>query len=384
MTAENRESLGEFGAGGTAAQAAGESPRQRRFFFDNLKVALTMLVIAHHVGQAYGPTGGSWPVMEAAKAPFLGPFFTVNRSFFMSLFFFISGYFLVGALDRHGAKGFIRGRLARLGIPVLVFMAAMVPIRIFLFHEVIARWDDVLNAGHLWYLEHVLLFSLLYVLFAFLRRGKAGRSSAPKAGSRGYPSALSTAICLIIVACISGIVRIWSPIDRWFNLLGFFRVAFADLPRDSALFILGILAARRGWVDAYPARKGYAWLAVGAAAALAWYLWALVPALHYQLGGTSFALLYPLWEGLVCFGFCIGLLVLFREALNRQGRLARFLGENQYSAYIWHPMVVVPIQMAALGLQLGPSAKFLLVTALSIPLVFLWSRLMRGSVGKKS
>jgi peptidoglycan/LPS O-acetylase OafA/YrhL len=32
------------------------------YFLDNLRVALIVLVIAHHVGQAYGPTGGSWPI----------------------------------------------------------------------------------------------------------------------------------------------------------------------------------------------------------------------------------------------------------------------------------------------------------------------------------
>jgi len=33
--------------------------------------------------------------MEARRAPVLGAFFTVNRSFFMSLFFLISGYLMV-------------------------------------------------------------------------------------------------------------------------------------------------------------------------------------------------------------------------------------------------------------------------------------------------
>ena len=33
----------------------------------NLRVALIALVIAHHVGQAYGPTGGCWPIQEPAR-----------------------------------------------------------------------------------------------------------------------------------------------------------------------------------------------------------------------------------------------------------------------------------------------------------------------------
>ena len=89
----------------------------RIVYLDNLRIALTILVIAHHVGQAYGPTGGYWPVQEAARAAVLGPFFTVNRSFFMSLFFMISGYFMVSAYKRHGFRAFVLSRLVRLGIP---------------------------------------------------------------------------------------------------------------------------------------------------------------------------------------------------------------------------------------------------------------------------
>jgi len=40
------------------------------YYLDNLRVAVIILVIAHHVGQAYGPTGGWWPIQEATRAPF--------------------------------------------------------------------------------------------------------------------------------------------------------------------------------------------------------------------------------------------------------------------------------------------------------------------------
>jgi peptidoglycan/LPS O-acetylase OafA/YrhL len=365
--------LRERGQPGTAPTRKDGGSPARLAFFDNLKVALTLLVIAHHVGQAYGPTGGTWPVMEAEKAAFLGPFFTVNRSFFMSLFFFISGFFVVGAFGRHSPRDFVRSRLVRLGIPVLVFMLAMIPLGALLFQERIGRWDTVLDAGHLWYLEHVLLYSLIYAAIRLIR-GRMGREpkvSNPKL--RGVPGLLPTIACLLVVAAVSGIVRIWSPIDRWFNLLGFFRVAFADVPRDLTFFVLGILAAERDWVDRYPARRGYAWLAVGLIAAIAWYAWILVPGWHFPIGPVAFGISRLLWEGVICFGFCIGLVVLFREIGAGQGRLGKALSANQYSAYFWHPILVVPLQMAAARLPIGSACKFLVVTIVAIPLVFAWS-----------
>ena len=94
-------------------------PTTRLAFLDNLKIGLTALVIAHHAGQAYGPTGGQWPIFSPERSPVLGPFFGVNAAFFMGLFFLISGYFLPRAYDHKGAVTFLKDRFRRLGIPLL-------------------------------------------------------------------------------------------------------------------------------------------------------------------------------------------------------------------------------------------------------------------------
>ena len=161
------------------------------------------------------------------------------------------------------------------------------------------------------------------------------------------------------------------------NVLGFFRVAFADVPRDLAFFIFGAMAFRRGWFENYPAQRGLAWLAVGVGAAIAWYAWALIPHPSLALDGRTFGVVYLVWEELVAFGMCIGLLVLFRQAANVQGPFGRLLAANQYSAYFWHPVLIVGIQMMFASLPLGPFSAFAAVTAIGVPVVFLWSWLMR-------
>src|SRR5215510_8083832 len=89
-------------------------------YLDALKVALTVLVIAHHAGQPYGPTGGRWPVFDDQRAGILGPFFAVNAAFFMGLFFLISAYLLPASFDRKRAPAFLKERFMRLGIPFVV------------------------------------------------------------------------------------------------------------------------------------------------------------------------------------------------------------------------------------------------------------------------
>ena len=75
----------------------------RLYFIDNIKIALMMLVVAHHAGQAYGP-GGWWFFLDDESINWLGRFFSVNAAFFISMFFFLSAYFLPPSIVRKGPK----------------------------------------------------------------------------------------------------------------------------------------------------------------------------------------------------------------------------------------------------------------------------------------
>ena len=58
---------------------------QRLYYLDNLKVCLTVLVIMHHAGLAYG-NGGGWaytPSNPAEFMPWIWHFFSTNSAFFM-------------------------------------------------------------------------------------------------------------------------------------------------------------------------------------------------------------------------------------------------------------------------------------------------------------
>lgn len=343
--------------------------KKRLYYLDNLRVVVITLVIAHHVGQAYGPTGGFWPIQEAERAAWLGPFFTVNRSFFMSLFFMISGYFTVMSFRSKGAKDFLNDRLLRLGLPTLVFGLVMIPIQLFAFSAPAFPVD----VGHLWFLEHLLIFSAGYVLWQRLRPGRP-ETGQTQPGLPGYPTIL---VCALALAAVTGVVRIWYPIDKWVYLLGFIRVAFADVPRDLGFFIIGVLAYDRQWFQRFPARDGYVWLGIGLALAAYWYVYALWLWQYLPTEGILMDAIRLLWEMLLCFGMCIGLTVLFRERLNVQGSLGKTLAQSQYAAYILHVAFVLLFQWIVLGLDLSPSVKFILVTLAAVPTTFLFSNWAR-------
>ncbi|MCX6099466.1 MAG: acyltransferase family protein [Candidatus Bipolaricaulota bacterium] len=343
--------------------------RDRLYYFDNLKVALTVLLIAHHVGQAYGPTGGTWPIQETARAALLGPFFTVNRSFFMSLFFLISGYFT--AMSYGGKEGwpFVKSRLLRLGVPLLVFALLMIPLEIFVFgapgsNGAGKAWP--IDVGYMWYVEHLLIFSLGYALW----RAALGRRTAPTVCASRPLRVWHVLVFSLILAPVLAVVRIPFPIDRWDYLLGFFRVALADVPRDLAFFVLGIVAFRRNWLKTVTAKAGRNWLILGVGLAAFWYAYSMGLYRVIPLDGVAFDVVRVTWEALLCSSLSIGLIVLFRERINVHGRLAVALGKSQYASYIFHVPVILAFQFAILNVSLPPLAKFALVTLASVPATF--------------
>lgn len=347
--------------------------RERFYYLDNLKVGLTMLLIAHHVGQAYGPTGGEWPIQETARAAALGPLFTIDRSFFMSLFFLISGFLVARSYDAKGGWPFVKGRLLRLGLPLLAWALLMIPLQIFVFGAPgggAKAWP--IDVGHLWFLEHLLLFSLAYALWRGLRGRRPRTDIAPRA-----PRAWSVLLFAVALALVSGLVRIAYPIDRWVYLLGFFRVAFADVPRDLSFFVLGLVAYRRRWLSAMTARAGRVWLAAAAILAALIAAYDLVLYDLFPIGEPAWGTVYVFWESLFCCAACAGLLVLFREKVAMHGRLAAALAKSQYAAYIFHVPVILAFQYAILSVSLPPFAKFALVTAVSIPATFALAWLVR-------
>ena len=353
---------------------------KRLYFLDNLRVAVTILLIAHHVGQAYGPTGGWWPIQEAARASVLGPFFTVNRSFFMSLFFMISGHFTVMSCDAKGPGAFMKSRLLRLGIPVLIFALVMLPMQIFVFKTQgtgggSSAWP--IEVGHLWFLEHLLIFSGCYALWHVLRQALEKNRADKGQRQLNPPGFLSILVFVPVLAFFSALVRIWYPIDRWVYLLGFIRVAFADVPRDLSFFIIGVAAYRRQWLTRFPTRAGRVWLLVGTAAALLWYVYALGLKEVIPVSGIAYGILYPSWEALLCCGMCIGLTILFRDKFDFQGRLARAMTQSQYASYIFHVPIILLIQLVMVGINVAPIAKFFIVTFASVPLTFLFSYWVR-------
>jgi fucose 4-O-acetylase-like acetyltransferase len=194
------------------------SPRagaaERNGGVDALRAAVTLLVVLHHTAITYGAIGG-WYYKEIAPYASAGGqllvlFCTVNQAWFMGLFFLLAGYYTPPALSHHGAIGFARSRLIRLGIPLAVYFLLLSPLTNALAatargrpftHAFIYIWTHgELEPGPLWFAEALLIFSALWLAWRSL-------APAPRDGrERSFPSGA----VLLAAAMATGSCCVWS------------------------------------------------------------------------------------------------------------------------------------------------------------------------------
>ena len=334
----------------------------RLYYLDNLKVCLTVLVIMHHAGQAYG-NGGGWPYTPSNPAefmPWIWHFFSTNAAFFMGLYFFISGYFVPRSYDKQGTKLFVQKKLLRLGIPLL-FIGSIISIM-----------TGKLEIAHMWFVESLLVFCLIYALIRLM-------ASPIDKVCNSKP----TIIGLLIVASVMGIgsyfIRQVSPQDHWIWPFG-----IIPLPMEPAhylqyvmMFVLGILAYRFQWLDKMSNGVGFTALLIGIALAIGNYL---------RDGGPWDAFVWQwfgIYESLMCVFISFGLIWFFRQFVSTTSRFWQWCAAQSYGAYIFHLLLMIALQNAVDGIWMGAFGKFLFIGVVTTILAFLLTWVVKMIPGVK-
>lgn len=356
--------------------SAVRSGRERLVSLDVVRVAVIAMVIVHHAAQPYGPTG-EWPVTDAAQSDWFRPFYTVNAAVGLGLLFLVAGHFVPPAYDRKGPRRFLRERWSRIGVPLLVFgVAANLPIALAVEQPesfggfVGSLYDDAWAPLylHLWFLGHLVLYSVAYVIWRRLARGAPRSWATP-----GHRAILAFAVGLVAVTWV---VRWWYPVDEWVPLLWLVPAEPARLPQYVSLFVLGAAAYRGDWLRRLRSGVGLTWLGVGLVASLCMVAvqmlapdsWRYNELANGGLGWQS--LVRSTLEGLVCVGLAVGVLVVVREMVHRPLRLVSAMAATSYAAYILHLYIVVPLQAAITGPDVSPFLKVGVVAAVAVLLSF--------------
>ena len=362
----------------------------RLLFVDNLRVFLTIMVVVFHLAITYGAEG-SWffrerPSTELAQI-LLSLFDVLNQFFFMGLFFLISGYFVPAALDKKGSLRFIKDRLVRLGIPLMLYSLLLSPLVEYVkavneggYSGDLATftgkmWSSLnFTPGPLWFVETLLIFCALYTLGkAVLSRANPGTARARATAFR-QPLTHGRILALVAaIALLSFLVRLIMPIGEEWNHL---QLAF--FPQYVLLFAAGILAYRQGWLPEIPEKVRKVWIAIAIPAALAlvvlFSIGSITEDLESYLGGVKLqAAVLAAVEGVYSISMSILMLSLFRRRFDFQGSLAQALSRNAYTVYIIHAPLIVGLALLARGIAIDPLLKFALISPVGVAVCFLAS-----------
>lgn len=366
----------------------------RLFFIDNIRVMLTIQVIIFHLMITYAGTG-SWYYTEGREDLITGAlgawFLTVSQAYFMGLFLLISAYFVPGSYDRKGPARFLRDRLIRLGIPLLLYSWMIRPLLAFLdpirfpngrppFLGFVTgnyfKHEAVIGGGPLWFIEVLLIFSILYVLWRLLVKSNHNSSSYDP----GFPGSGTIALFALLLGVAAFCVRLWLPAGWNFVPL---NLQFPFFVQYIGLFVIGLIAYRRNWLIGLPEGIGRFWL--GASIVLIILFWplllgggALDDGLDLFRGGMHWqAFAYAMWESFLGISMCIGLVYIFRRYGNRQGKLAGFLSRNAYAAYLVHEVVIIVIAYTVMDIELYPLLKWAVLAPMATAACFILSSLIK-------
>ncbi|MET0715633.1 MAG: acyltransferase [Mycetocola sp.] len=168
---------------------------KRLLYLDTLKVVMVAGVIAVHAIAGY--TGMNWTYADVAESEMgtvpqamFGVLILPFALFVMALFFLVAGLLTPGSLDRKGPRRFVRDRLIRLGIPLAAFMFVLWPLMTYaLYRAAGLEWslwdvyadDPLLDNGPLWFVEALLIYSIVYAVWVDWR-SRRGRPNPAMTG----------------------------------------------------------------------------------------------------------------------------------------------------------------------------------------------------------
>ncbi len=353
----------------------GASAPAREAWPDTLRVVVIAGVIAMHAATGYVVDIGwyyeertsseAWQIALTVPA-FLGGLFALGP------LFFVAGWLSAPSLARKGTRGFAVGRLLRLGVPLVVFTFLIDPVAEYIGHH--ARGDpgsllDYLtnatgtrDTGPMWFVAVILVFSLGYA---------AWRSWRPTSSAPAAPRARHLVAAVGAIALLSFVVWQWSSLadDSWYNL------KWAQWPQGAVLFLLGVWAGERSWLDSWLPRTAVrlGWIALGALVVLlglAGYGLASDDVEVIAGSATPATFLFTWCDGTIAVAGGLWLVWALRRRRPRPSWWRAAAARSSYAAYMIHPLVLVALMATISEWDVAPEAKLLVVAPLGVLAAF--------------
>ena len=317
---------------------------------------------------------------------------SVNQSFFMGFFFFLSALFIELSIEKKGPQRFVLDRLKRLGIPLIFYSLIISPAlnwyverygydKRISFAQYLSGYHHWVDFGVLWFVAALLLFTFIYVLIRPLIRFNPEKTYQ-------VPGNMAIFLFAFSIGIISYLVRIKFPVGWVLQPVGF---QLAHFSQYISMFILGIIAARNHWLDFLNIKKVKPFLRLARIMIFLGFPMLYVVKIitgcsieSFSGGGTFPSFITAEWEQITGFSIAVVLLGFGKEKWNSQSALLKNMSRSAYAVYIFHPLILVSISLLFRNLTIDPAIKLLFVAPLAVILSFLTGAVLVRIPGVKN
>lgn len=386
---------------------------ERIFFFDNVRYLLVFLVVIFHMTCSYSHYSTWWAVNDD-NSIFFDYIFRFLNVFLMPALFFIAGYFALPSLHRYGTWLFLQKKIIRLGIPWLIGILLLGPIRIYIyeysrgieglnlwrrfvinvqeaamFHTGFRNSYDQFNHVHLWFLSLLLFF---FFVLALVNHGLSfrDRKLSPDRQVK-EPSIKSIFSVLVLVSMVTTILTLIMYLlfikEAGKEPAVIIATVLQFQPTSVCLygicFALGIYTFHKNW---FSSRKipgnPLAWLVLTLSLLLAIEMIyaSLISRFTPTLGAS-----YVTIKSFLVFSIIMTLMTFGGRCWNSGSKLNRLLAKNSYTIYLIHFVIVLSIQLLMYKWwDVSIYLKFVIGSILALALSFLFSEFLARRYPKSS
>lgn len=374
---------------------------------DYLRAILMVMVIIHHAFLAYTPSGYGALINDTNNVKAFEFITLYLDTFFMSLFFFISGLFTLKSIEKKGIKRFISDRFIRLMIPftlgILIinvfgyyisFMTANnIPLTFKNFGEYIFGSLAIVPAGPLWFLWVLFVFDIIVLAIYKLKKNWIERLR--NSDKKFYTHTVRFLLIFIAIAYgsyslfesigVSGFVEILPPFAVQISRIGLYFFFFL------VGAMIGAFGIERSVVGKDSRLSTFWWLFL-LISILCTFALKLVIGIIFG-GGTQgwlISLLIPIVRLifiLSCVFASFGFIGLFNRIVSRKNKLCDTIANNALGIYVVHYTMVTIFQYLLLSVNISGVFKGIIVvvssflTSLGIVLLLKKVPFLRLSVG---
>jgi hypothetical protein len=348
-------------------------PTTRRYDLDWLRVLLILTVLVFHSTRFFDLDG--WHVKNATTYMSVQIFVTFVSRWMMPAIFIISGAATYLALGKRSPGRFLKDRVLRLLVPLIVGIFTHIPLQGYLelvshnqfsgsfwefyklgFHGLAGLGGNFNWVGnHLWYLEMLFIFSVIFLpLFIWMRHG-SGQGVLTWLGNL-----LSTPGAVYLLVLPTFIILIaFNPEASWV-LTGSSSFGGWSTLNHIVFFLTGFVMMSSMGMQMNIRRLRWISLAVGILTFLVGGYLYLVLGENAQFGSANYLLL-NIFNALIGWSWILAILGFGMQRLNFRTPLLDYAGEAVMPFYIFHQTVLLVVGFFVVRWAIPDFVKWLII-----------------------